>query len=310
MKCTKIISFMLVLILGVGVLASCDLLNKKDDSDNDATTYVSLRVNPEIELLADEDGTVLAANAINEDGEVVLATITLEGKSVEEASAVFTETANDLGYFTPDGEKDTVYIDVNSTIEGEETKIKDKMDKSIRDYFSNNGINGKVSSETLDKYADKAAEWGISKGHVKLVMRVLDACPELTDTEVLSLSVKDLMKLLKGEKGEEKITAGLKAACRKEIDKLKDDYARLFELRAEIKALQTSKTDDLTEEEKAAIEAQIAEKEAEAKTLSQEYKAKAGQIKDSYKESSKEARKAYRAEAEKRKKEKKDKSAT
>lgn len=308
MKFTKIISLLLVAILGIGTLASCASVDDGNTAlDKEALTYVSLRINPEIELLADEDGNVVAANAVNEDGEVVLATVDLEDKSVEEAGAAFTETANDLGYFTPDGEKDTVYIGVESTIDGEATELEEKLNRSIRDYFNNKGINGKIAPETLDKYADKVAEWGISAGHVKLAMRVLDAHPELTDTEVLELSIQDQMKLLKGDKGEEKIAAGLKADYRAEIDSLKDEYARLFELRAEIETLEESITDELTEEEKAAIEAQIAEKEAELNPLSEEYKAKAGELKDTYKESSKEARKEYRAEAEKRKNENKDK---
>ena len=193
MKFTKKISLLLVGVLGLSALVAC---GKKDSTtEAEATTYVSLRINPEIELLADEDRNVITANAINEDGEVVLSTIDLEGKSIEEAGEIFTETANELGYFTPDGEKDTVYVEVQSTIDGEEADLEEKLDKTIRDYFNNNGINGKVSPETLDKYADKAENWNISVGHTKLVMRVLDSHPELTDTDVLDLSVKELMNL-------------------------------------------------------------------------------------------------------------------
>ncbi|MBQ8340970.1 MAG: hypothetical protein IJY22_01160 [Clostridia bacterium] len=308
MKFTKMISLLLVAVLGVSVLASCASVDDEAAAlDGEALTYVSLRINPEIELLADEDGKVVAANAVNEDGEVVLATVDFEGKSIEEAGAIFTETANDLGYFTPDGERDTVYIDVESTVNGEDAALEEKLNKSIRDYFNNKGINGKIAPETLDKYADKAAEWGLSTGHVKLVMRVLDAHPELTDTEVLALGVKGWMKLLKGSKGEEKIAAGLKAEYRADIEALKGEYARLFELRAEIEALEARLEANLTDEERSAIEAQIAEKEAELKSIHNEYKARVGERRDAYKEASKEARKAYRAEAERRQKENKGK---
>ena len=309
MKFTKIMSLLLVAVLGIGALASCASVDDNNAAvlDKEALTYVSLRINPEIELLADEDGNVVSANAVNEDGEVVLSTVDLEGKSIEEAGAIFTETANDLGYFTPDGEKDTVYIGVESTIDGADAELEEKLNKSIRDYFNNKGIHGKISPETLDKYADNATEWGISAGHVKLVMRVLDAHPEMTDAEVLELGVKGWMKLLKGNKGEEKIAVGLKADYRTDVEALKGEYARLFELRTEIEALEAQIEGELTDEEKSAIEAQIAEKEAELKPLQDEYKAKAGELKEAYKESSKEARKAYREEAEKRKNENKGK---
>jgi len=304
MKFTKIISLFLVAILGIGALASCASVDEKNHTlDNETLTYVSLRINPEIELLADENGNVVAANAINEDGEIVLATVALEGKSIEEAGEIFTETANELGYFVP-GETDTVYIYIETTDDKEKGELEEKLNKSIRDYFNNKGINGKVAPETLDKYADKATEWGISVGHTKLVMRVLDAYPELTDAEALELSIKDLMKLLKGNKGEEKIAAGLKAAYRAEVEALKVEYARLFELRTEIESLEARLEENLSDEEKSAIKAQIAEKEAEMKPIQEEYKGKINELKKSFREASKEARKEYRAEAERRKQEK------
>ena len=299
MKLTRMVSFLLVVLLSIGVLASC----VGNTADPDALSYVSLRINPEVDLIVDANGVVVAANAINEDGEVLLSVIELEGKSVEEAGMLFTQTANELGYVTD--EKDTLYIGVESADEDEAAELKEKLNKSVRDYFNNNGINGKVSAETLDKYADKAAEWGISAGHTKLVMRALDANPEMSDEEVLALSHKDLMKLLKGDKNEEKIAAGLREEYRIAVQTLKSEHARVFELRAEIEALESSLAEELSKEQKDAIKAQIAQKEAELKPLADEYKAELGELKDTYKALSKELRKEYRAQADQKKKDKK-----
>ncbi|MBR6743818.1 MAG: hypothetical protein IKM00_01175 [Clostridia bacterium] len=308
MKITKMICLLLAAVLAVGAVASCAKINDGNrEKGNEALTYVSLRINPEIELIADENGNVVAANAVNEDGEVVLATVDLEGKSIEEAGAIFTETANDLSYFTPDGEKDTVYVDVESMVDGAETELEEKLNRSIRNYFNNKGINGKIAPEILDQYADKAAEWGISAGHVKLVMRVLDAHPELTDAEVLELGVKDWMKLLKGNKGEEKIVVGLKDDYRTDVEALKDEYARLFELCTEIEALEAQLDGELTDEEKSAIDAQIAEKEAERKPLHDAYKDELDELQDFYRMISKQAHRKYVEKSEKRQNEHKGK---
>ena len=304
MKLKKLVSLLLVAVLGVAILASCAENDvEKTALNTEAMTYVTLRINPEIELIADEAGFVVAANAINEDGEIVLASVDLVGMSVEAAGAKFTEAATELGYFTPNGEKDTVYIDVESTEAEESVSLEEKLDKSIRDYFNNKGINGKVSPETLDKYADKAAEWGISPGHVKLVMRVLDANPELTDTEVLELGVKEWMKLLKGE--EKNIAVGLKADYRAAIDALKLEYSRLFELRQEKEMLEEQLQLELTEDEKNAISEKLDEIDDELKVLHKEYKEALSEIKNSFKEASKEMRKQYKAEAQRRKNENK-----
>ncbi len=294
MKLVRMICICLIAALGAGVLTSCAAWGWES---TEALSHVSLRINPEIELLADEAGKVLAANAVNEDGEILLASVDLEGKHVEEAAALFTEAASDLGYFDPEGEKDTVYVDVESTLEDGGAALERGLSKSICDYFDNNGIGGKVAPETLERYADKAAAWGLSAGHTKLAMRVLDMHPELTEDEVLQMKVKEWLSLLKGKKNEEKIAAGLKKGYRERIEALKEEYAEMFALRAEIDALEESGADD----------ALLAEKKAEYKELHDAYKAQAKEIKEEFKESSKAARRAYREEAKSRRKAEKSK---
>ena len=296
MKFKKLTALMLTAVLGIGALTSCSSGDETSSADADALTYVSLRINPEIELLADEDGTVVSANAVNEDGEILLTTVDFIGTDVEDAAAAFAESANELGYVT-EGETDTVYIGVEGA---DSEEIKEKLDKGVRDYFKNNGINGKVSPETLDKYAERAEYWGLSMGHTKLVMRALDANPELTDEEVIKLSVKEIMLLIKGDKNEEKVAAGLRGEYREAVDALKAEYANLFTLRAEIEELEQALKATSDEAKKAEIESQIEAKEAELKPIQKEYKEKLDGIKDTYKQLSKDARKAYQAEAKKR----------
>ena len=54
MKFTKIISLLLIAVLGISALASCANVDDGNTAalDKEALTYVSLRINPEIELLA------------------------------------------------------------------------------------------------------------------------------------------------------------------------------------------------------------------------------------------------------------------
>ena len=64
-KLVKIMSSTLAMILMVCSLAGCDF-NKEEETakSSEAETYVSLRINPEIELIANEDDEVVAVNAI------------------------------------------------------------------------------------------------------------------------------------------------------------------------------------------------------------------------------------------------------
>ncbi len=296
-KISRIISTLLVATLGCATIASC---SKKEDSDTAQAdySYVTLRINPEIDLIADENGEVLSASAANDDGEVVLSMVTLEGMSIEEAGVEFTETASELGYFDENGDTDTVYIGV----EGDE-ELEEKINKNIRDYFTNNGINGKVSRETLDKYADKAAEWALSKGHTKIVMRVLDAFPELSEEEVLNMSVKEWLELLKADKHVDKIAVSLQDEYRAAMDALKAEHEELFALRAQVKELIDSLKNLLTEEEKAAIKAQLSLLYEGLKPLEKAFQDAVAEIRAQFKAASKDARKDYRTEGENRQKE-------
>ena len=129
MKIKKLLSAILVSAMACTALASCTALTEEKSAANGALTYIGLRINPEIEMVTDETGVVVSANAINNDGEVVLSEVELEGKTAEEAVVEFTETAVDLGYMDVEAGKDTVYVDVNS----ENTEVTEKVEKSLSD---------------------------------------------------------------------------------------------------------------------------------------------------------------------------------
>ena len=283
----KLISILLVVALACIALASCG------NAESEGTAYISLRINPEIELIADDDGMVLYANAVNEDGEVVLSTVELEGLSVAEASAAFTDKAIELGYLDPKSNEANVYVGVECSTTEESAIVEESIEKSIGDYFKNNGINGKVSKETLDKYAQRASQWGLSTGHTKLAMRVLDEYPNLTEEDVLSMDVSQWLDLLNANNGKNAEVTELKQEYKETVKGIKQEYERLFELRASIEDLENRlASEQLTDEEAASLEAQISLMEDEANELKDEYKGKLADAKSDYKVRIKEIRKA------------------
>jgi hypothetical protein len=313
MKFKKLLSVTLVSALACAALASCTSLVADKGANIGELTYIGLRINPEIEMVADENGTIVSANAVNEDGEVVLSTVELEGKTIEDATEAFTETAVDLGFMDPEAGKDTVYVDVN----GESAEATEKVEKKINDklvkFFEKKGISGKVSKEVLDTYLATAEEWNVTPGHAKIIARVLTANPELTYDELLNLTVKDLLELLKTG---EKIAVDCKGDYKAKVEALKEEYKELFVLREEIDDIEDKledareeddddddddDDDKLTAEEIAALEAELAEKKAKADQLKKEFDEKLAAIKAEFKVTSEEARKEHRKEADERK---------
>ena len=312
MKVSKILSLVLAATFACTAFASCTAIENAPAQNGAAAntvapgalTYIGLRINPEIEMVADENGVIVSANAVNEDGEVVLSEVELEGKTAEEATEAFTDTALELGYLDPAKEKDTVYVDVN----GENAEAVAKVEKSLSDkvmkFFEKKGIAGKVSKEVLDTYLATAEEWGVTPGHAKMIARVLDANPELTYDALLNLTVKDLIALLSAEKHADKIAAPVKKDYNDAVKALREEYKELFELRDDIEDIEEDleeDADELTAEEKAALEAELAEKKAKAEALEKEFNEKLEAIKAEYKDASKTAREECGKKADDRK---------
>ena len=301
-KMLKMISMMTAAVLAATALTACGTTpaQKVADEDTDgALTYISMRINPEIEVVANEDGEIVSVNAINEDGEVVLSEVDLVGQTVAEAGETFTEVATELGYLDADSEDATVYIDA----EGENEELSEKLEKDISErihkYFDNNGIFGKVSPETLDQYAEKAAEWGLSAGQVKMVIRLLDLYPEMSEEEALALTPAARMAMIKDSgKKDEKISATLRDEMNAEVDVIREKYAAAFALGEELKTLRRSLEDEtLTAEERAAIESQIAETREEYETQMKAYRDEVKALKASYRDKSEKVEKEVKRQA-------------
>lgn len=252
-------------------------------SVDDGVAYVSLRINPEIELVV-EDGEVIAVEAINDDGEVVLTEVSLEGLSVEDASEKFTETATELGYVDVDGEN-TVYIDVQGDDAEVVEEIKQKATEKINKFFDNNGIYGKVSPETLEKYADKVTEWGVSTGHAKMIMRILDLYPDMTEDEILELSVSERIALIKDNAKKGKLTAGMRAEIKEAKRAFKENHPELEALEELIDTLEEQiEGAELSEDEKALLQEQLNQAKEELETIKNELKNELDRIEEELEE--------------------------
>ena len=313
-KFTKLISIMTAALMAATSMTACGSAavkptNVSGDPDTGTLTYISMRINPEIEVVADENGEIVAVNPVNADAEVVLAEVDLMGQTVAEAGEAFTEVATELGYLDVDSEDATVYINAEGENEDLCERLENNISDSIHKYFDNNGIFGKVSPETLDQYADKAAEWGLSAGQVKMVIRLLDLYPEMTEEQALALTSSERMALIKESgKEEKKVSVGLRDEMRAEVDLLKEKYAVTFALGEEIKELRRSLEDEtLTEEAKSAIEVQIAEKQAAYDEQMKAYREELNALKDSFREKSEETRDELKQKAKEKREQNADK---
>ncbi len=305
-----VVAVLCSIFTGCGVMTPSENTEAEQQTHTEASalSYVSLRINPEIEFVVDEDGEVVSANAVNEDGEVVLSDTEFVGMDVADAAETFTDQALELGYIDVEATDTTVYADVVGDDDEVSAEISKKLEKQINSYFENNGIFGRVSAETLEEYAEQAKEWGISKGHAKMVIRLLDLYPEMTAEEALALKPGERMKLIKAAtKGEDRISVNQKKEMKTAVEALKEEYAHVFALREEIAAIEEQlKNKELGDEERAVLEATLSEKQEAYEAGYAEYKEKLRALKDECKEQSKREKSEMKERADKKRSENKE----
>jgi hypothetical protein len=106
------------MLLAVGLWTGQSLF-----SDPKAYAYVSVDINPSIELSIDQNKKVVSVTPLNSDGEKVLSEVSLTGLSVEQAVAKLAEIARSQGYLH---DKSEVIITASPAIE-EDKLVKHNM---------------------------------------------------------------------------------------------------------------------------------------------------------------------------------------
>ncbi len=283
-------------------LASCELF--PEVNEDESLSYVSMRINPEIELVVDEEGTVVSVNAINEDGQTVLCQIEVIGLTCEEAAEEFTSIAVELGYIDVDCEEAKVYILTDGINEEFVLELEAKVTDKVNEFFTQKGIYGKAVKEELEDFRDKAVEWAISEKEARIVDRILQLYPEMTEEEVLALTYEERINLIRDDAKNNGLTADLREEYKVAVEQIKAEYEQLFTLIKELKSLEIQlQNPELSEEQKAELQALYDAKKAECDALRDEYEAQVELVKNEKKGKCEEALEFFKNEASKRRNE-------
>ena len=258
------------------------------DTAEAAKSYINIKINPEIDLVASEDNTVEAVYAANEDAEILLSDTDLIGLDVEDAVEQIVDMATEAGYIDEESEDNEVVIGVVEDEDAEEEQdedeggLKNRLMERVRNFFQNNGINGVVSEATLEQYAEQAAALDVSMGKMKMILRALELNPDLDINELGDMEMKDLVSILK-----EEAQLGRDCTLRDELNEqrsaLNEKYARMYELRGEIEALEEQLDNyEGDESEKELLEAQLESLENELDVLEDAYEEEWDAIKEEH----------------------------
>ena len=134
----------------------------------EATTFVSLDINPEIELTVDAQNKVVSVYGVNEDGKVLLyGEDELVGKSLDEVVGKITDLAVELGYLTEDNK--AVATSVTSTINGKVEEIENLISNKVTSTAKWLGLEVEMAREQVFSVLRKLEEYKAKNPNNQLI---------------------------------------------------------------------------------------------------------------------------------------------
>lgn len=159
--------------------------------------YVSLDINPSIELGVNAFDQVISAEAYNEDGEKILEGTNLTNSNVNDAVGTVISNAISDGYIKEDGSSAieiTASTDKKSVADKLEESLKEAADKTL----DNNDRKAEVETENVAlTRRDEARQLGITPGKLNLIQKLQELDPTIKVEDYKSSSVKDIQKKTK-----------------------------------------------------------------------------------------------------------------
>jgi hypothetical protein len=163
--------------------------------------YVSMDINPSVELGVNVFDKVVSVEAYNEDGEKILDGTNLINSNVGDAVSTIISNAISDGYITKDATT-TAAVAVEITTSTDKEKVATKLNESLKEAadktLDNNNVDVEVETENVAlARRDEARQLGITPGKLNLIQKLQTLDPTITVEEYKSSSVKEIQKKTK-----------------------------------------------------------------------------------------------------------------
>lgn len=173
-----------VLIFAVGIFGFYSVYTSP-------ASYVSIDINPSIELVLNRFNVVIESNAYNDDGEAIVENVDVNNLSYEKAIDKLLESEEFSGYFEKDYE--LVFTVISDNQEELITGI-----ENTRCYQKYGSACVAADYETREE----AQEYGMSFGKYKAYQELLNYYPDMTPEECNELSMYEIKNLILQNGGE------------------------------------------------------------------------------------------------------------
>lgn len=177
------------------------------DGNTDGKTYVSVDINPSVNMVIDEDGKVESVEAANEDAQVMLYGEVIVGKTAEEAFELIANLAVECGYLTEENSGVNVTVVAGNGSAQAEASVGDivkaafnaeaeKANISVNINTGNSFSLQRQFEYAKGKYPNVSAVQNMSIGKFKLVTELVANDDSVTFEYAASLDNEDLIERL------------------------------------------------------------------------------------------------------------------
>lgn len=162
----------------------------------DVDSIITLDVNPSISIDIDQEETVVAVQALNDDAEKVIGDMDLQGTDLDVTVNALIGSMLKNGYL--DEAKNSILVTVENDDQARGDELKTQITNDIKKAFSEDGLEAAVLSQTLteDEEIDALAQqYGISKGKAAFIRELVGNDTTLTFESLAPLSVQEIALL-------------------------------------------------------------------------------------------------------------------
>lgn len=200
MKQIKTMAFMMLIVIFGFVLVGCN--SELGKGENLKNAYITIDINPSIEIITDDQGLVTQVNGLNEDAQVLLVDTDFTGKTVDETIDAIVKLAAEMGYIGYDTENAII---VTAQNDSDSDELENEISDHLKRFFRRNGYRMAIylaRHQATSEEKAKAEELGITVGKLRLIEMVMKFDETLTYETAKDMPVRELNQILKSARKE------------------------------------------------------------------------------------------------------------
>ena len=156
--------------------------------------YVSMDINPSVEVGVNAFDKVVSVEAYNDDGKKIIEGTDLRNYHIDNAISTLVSHAISDGYIKEDGSS-AIEITTSTDKDKIATKFEESLKEVANETLDNNDVEADIETENVAlARRDEARKLGITPGKLNLIQKLQELDPTITVEDYKDSSVKDIQK--------------------------------------------------------------------------------------------------------------------